>query len=110
MNTTQEIFSFRRIFSSSTVVMPNTILILALIYFSFVVEQESTSSSNLRRFTYYVLIISDVLALIFLNSDYIFSRNIKSTISEYVSYLMKKILGKADIVAEKPDQLKEFIE
>ena len=35
---------------------------------------------------------------------------IKSTISEYASYLMKKILGKADVIAEKPDQLKEFVE
>ena len=110
MNTTQENFSLRRIFSSSTVAMPNTILILALIYFSFIVEQESTSSSNIRRFSYYVLIISDVLALIFLNSDYIFSKKIKFNISEYVSNLMKTILGKESIVAEKPDKLKEFVE
>ena len=107
---TQENLNLSRTLASSSVILPNTILIIALIYFSFIVEQDSTTSSTFRKFFYYSLLGFDILALVFINTDYFFLKKVKSNTTKFLVTWMKKLLGKGELLQEKPDEIKDFVE
>lgn len=111
MATNQENIDLSKSVSKSSVVLPNSILLIALVYFSFIVEQDSSTSSASRTIIYSLLVIFDILALIFINTDYYFFKKVKTILTEFIMTCCRKILGKSgEILQEKPDEIQEFVE
>jgi len=108
---TQENLNSNKINFKSSVVLPNTILIISLVYFAFILEQNTSTSSFLRKFLYYCFIALDILALIFINLEYILLSRFKIILKESLLSFVKNIFGRnKEKSQEQSEDVKEFVE
>lgn len=90
-----------------SVVLPNFILLFALIYFLFVITEsvDIEGESSYRKLFYYVLLLLDILTLLYINAEHYLVNKIKITLKEYLRNFMKKPEKK-----EHPDEIRNFVE
>ena len=108
---TQENLNMNATYLKSSVALPNTILIISLVYFAFIIEQDTTTSSSIRKFFYFSLITLDIMALIFINLDYLFLSRLRSVLKELVLKISKTIFRRnKDSYQEQSDEIKDLVE
>ena len=82
--------------------LPNTVLIFALIFFSFLFNEESNSLS--RKIFYLILIVSGFTMLLFINIHNTLVKNLFSILST-----IKRKLGFVKKEEEAKDEIEEFV-
>jgi len=82
--------------------LPNTVLIFALIFFSFLFNEESNSLS--RKIFYLILIVSGFTMLLFINIHNTLVKNLFSILGT-----IKRKLGFVKKEEEAKDEIEEFV-
>jgi hypothetical protein len=107
MNTKDKL---QRNISSSSLILPNGILIFGLIYFGLIIEQKTEESYLIRNYFYYVLILLDILALAYLNADFFYFKSANKSFSIFLRDKFFRLIGKKIPEEEKLDEIREFVE
>lgn len=99
--------------STAPVILPNTILIFAMIYFIIVLSEsvyneDEAEHSPYRKLFYYILLVCDLLALIWINADYAGKSSI-GYVKSYINKLWRFCFPKVE-KKEESDDIKNFIE
>lgn len=92
--------------SNKNVILPNSILTFSLVYLIMVISDISfTIESDFRKIFYYTLLTFNIVALLYINTDYFLFKNIHSSLVQYLKEIFNKQKRKGSL-----DEIKNFVE